>query len=71
MTDHNGTAVCHLCDRPWKQPTYGTTEVIEATEQLEAKLPHHPPTGNNWGTVSDRLDETMRKRLLDFGKEVI
>jgi hypothetical protein len=26
---------------------------------------------DDWATVADRLDETMRQRLLDFGKGII
>ena len=48
-----------------------TPEVIEAADAVEAKLPHAPVTGNNWGTVGERLDEAMRSRLLEFGKPVI
>lgn len=47
-----------------------TPEVIEAADAVEAKLPH-PAPGNNWGTVGERLDETMRARLIEFGKTVI
>jgi len=47
-----------------------TPEVIEAADAVEAKLPN-PAPGNNWGTVADRLDETMRARLIEFGKTVI
>lgn len=46
-------------------------EVIEAADELDRKLPHPPETGNNWGTVGERLDEAMRARLLEFGKQVI
>ena len=30
-----------------------------------------PNANKKWGTVADQLDETMRQRLLDFGKKVI
>jgi hypothetical protein len=30
-----------------------------------------PNTNTKWGTVADQLDETMRQRLLDFGKEIV
>lgn len=46
-------------------------EVVEAADELGKRLPHPPVTGNNWGTIGDRLDETMRARLLEFGKQVI
>jgi hypothetical protein len=26
---------------------------------------------DDWATVADQLDETMRQRLLDFGKGII
>lgn len=48
-----------------------TPEVIDAADAVEAKLPHAPVTGNNWGTVGERLDEAMRARLIEFGKTVI
>jgi hypothetical protein len=46
-------------------------EVVEAADELDKRLPHPPVTGNNWGTVADRLDDTMRARLIEFGKQVI
>lgn len=46
-------------------------EVVEAADELDKRLPHPPVTGNNWGTVAERLDETMRHRLTEFGKAVI
>ena len=30
-----------------------------------------PVDGNDWATVADRLDETMRQRLIEFGKAII
>jgi hypothetical protein len=48
-----------------------TPEVIDAADAVEAKLPHSPVNGNNWGTVGERLDEAMRSRLLELGKPVI
>lgn len=30
-----------------------------------------PMDDDVWATVADRLDETMRQRLLDFGKGII
>lgn len=41
-------------------------EVIEAADELDRKLPHPPETGNNWGTVNDRLDDVMRNKLRDL-----
>jgi hypothetical protein len=29
------------------------------------------PRTDNWGTVADQLDETMRQRLLEFGKSIL
>lgn len=55
---------------PLGRPSENTPEVIEAADAVEAKLPH-PAPGNNWGTVGERLDETMRARLIEFGKTVI
>ena len=46
-------------------------EVIEAADVIDRKLPHPPPSGNNWGTVSDRLDEAMRTRLLELARAVV
>lgn len=46
-------------------------EVVEAADELDKRLPHPPVTGNNWGTIEDRLDEAMRARLLEFGKAVV
>lgn len=46
-------------------------EIIDAADELDRKLPHPPPTGNNWGTVSDRLDDVMRNRLIEFAKRVV
>lgn len=46
-------------------------EVVEAADELDKRLPHPPVTANNWGTIGDRLDDTMRARLIEFGKQVI
>lgn len=48
-----------------------TAEVVEAADELDKRLPHPPVTGNNWGTIADRLDDAMRARLIEFGKQVI
>ena len=41
-------------------------EVIEAADELDKRLAHPPVTGNNWGTVNDRLDDVMRNKLRDL-----
>lgn len=46
-------------------------EVIEAADEVDRKLPHPPPSANNWGTVSDRLDEAMKTRLLEIARAVL
>lgn len=46
-------------------------EVIEAADELDKRLPHPSANGNNWGTIGERLDDTMRARLIEFGKQVI
>ena len=56
---------------PLRPTDEATAEVIEAADELDRKLPHPPTNGNNWGTVGERLDETVRQRLLEFGKWVV
>lgn len=56
---------------PLHRANEATAEVIEAADELDKRLAHPPVTGNNWGTIEDRLDEAMRARLLEFGKAVV
>lgn len=48
-------------------------EIIEAADELEAKIgkpgPHQ--THSDWDSIAHRLDDTMRARLLEFGRQVI
>jgi len=38
-------------------------EVVEAVETFYI--------AKQWGTVADQLDDTMRQRLIDFGKKIL
>ena len=48
-------------------------EVIAAADEVAAKIgkpgPHEKHA--NWDSIAHRLDETMRARLLEFGRQVI
>lgn len=48
-------------------------EVLDAAADLETKLGTPTPhvQHSDWGSVASRLDETMRQRLIDFGKRVV
>ncbi len=49
----------------------GVPEVIEAADELEARLQSHAPKHEpDWGSIAHRLDDTMRNRLLEWAKEV-
>lgn len=56
---------------PLRPSDDATSEVIEAASELDKRLPHPLVNANNWGTIADRLDDTMRARLIEFGKQVI
>jgi len=48
-------------------------EVLDAADELEHKLGKPAPheKHSDWGSISSRLDEAMRQRLIDFGKRVV
>jgi hypothetical protein len=37
----------------------------------ESAEPVEPAQITDWATVADQLDETMRQRLIEFGKAII
>jgi hypothetical protein len=37
----------------------------------ESAEPVEPAQVTDWATVADRLDETMKQRLIEFGKAII
>jgi hypothetical protein len=41
----------------------------ETAEVVETIKTSH--TAKQWGTVADQLDDTMRQRLIDFGKKIL
>jgi hypothetical protein len=41
----------------------------EAADVVEAVETSH--FEKQWGTVADQLDDTMRRRLIDFGKKIL
>lgn len=38
---------------------------------IESAEPVEPAQASDWATVADQLDETMRERLIEFGKAII